>query len=112
MYMKSMSWVSIIAFVPAVFLPSSTNYRIALEFIICWAAASIIIQALRARKYEWAATFLLIALVFNPIVPVTVSDNYFRWLDVACIGIFVASLFYLKAMPRPAVISIALPRAR
>ena len=113
MYMKSVSWVSVIALVPAVFLISSVNYRITIEFIVCAAAAWILVQAFRARKYEWAAGFLLIALVFNPILPISVSNNHFRWLEIACMGAFLASSLYLKAtIPRQEMISIATPRAQ
>ena len=113
MFMKSVSWVSVIALVPAVFLISSVNYRIAIEFIVCAAATLIFVQAFRSRKYEWAAAFLVIALAFNPILPISVSDNHFRWLEIACMGTFLASLFYLKTtMPRPAMISIATPRSQ
>jgi len=101
MYMKSMSWISVIALAPAVFLISSANYTIALEFIICWASASIVVLALRAGKYEWAGAFLVMAVAFNPIVPISISGVHFRWMEVACMGGFLASLFYFRTVLRP-----------
>lgn len=107
MYTKSLSWISVIALVPAVFLASSINYRIAIEFLVCWAAASVAIQAFRTRKYGWASIFLMIAVAFNPIRPISISDSHFAWLGTACMGMFLASLFYVKTMPRLAMVSIA-----
>jgi hypothetical protein len=107
MYMKSISWISVVTLAAGVFLASSANYRIALEFVVCLAAASIIVQALRARKYEWAAAFLVIALLFNPVVPIALPDLTLRWLAVPCMGVFMASLLYVKAIPRPAIVSLA-----
>jgi hypothetical protein len=107
MYMKSISWISVVTLAAGVFLASSANYRIALEFVVCLAAASIIVQALHARKHEWAAAFSVIALLFNPIVPIALPDLTLRWLAVPCIGVFMASLLYVKTIPRPAIISIA-----
>ena len=109
MYMKSMSWISVVALAPAVFLVSSANYRIALQFIVCWSAAMIVIQSFRAGKYGWAAAFCAMTLVFNPIIPVAISGAVFGWLAVGCLGLFVASLFYVHTMPQPAMISIASP---
>jgi len=53
MYMKSMSWILVIALAPAVFLISSANYRLALQVIVGWTAAWIIIQAFRGSQYRW-----------------------------------------------------------
>ena len=109
MYMKSMSWISVVALAPAVFLVSSANYRIALQFIVCWSAAMIVIQSFRAGKYGWAAAFCAVAVAFNPIIPVTIPGPIFGWVAVGCLGLFVASLSYVRAMPQPAMISIASP---
>lgn len=110
MFMKSMSWVSVIALAP-VFLISSPNYRIALQFIVCWSAVTIVIQSLRAGKYGWAAAFCAMAALFNPIVPVAVPRPVFDWVAVSSLGLFVASLFYVRTVPRPSMISIASPPA-
>jgi len=112
MYMKSMSWISVIALAPAVFLVLSPNYRIALEFIVCWGAAMIVIQSVRAGKYGWAATFCAIAGLFNPIVPLAISRPVFGWVAAVCLGLFAASLSYVRTIPRAAMISIASPPPR
>lgn len=109
MYMKSMSWISVIALAPALFLASSFNYRIALQFIVCWSTAMIVIQSFRAGKYGWAAAFCAIAAVLNPIVPLAIPRPVFGWLAVGCLGLFAASLAYVRSMPKPAMISIASP---
>jgi len=101
-----MSWISEIALAPAVFLISSANYKSALEFIVCRGCPAIVIQELRARKYEWAGAFLVIAMAFNPIVPVSISVHS-RWMEAAGMGGLLASLFYFRTVPRPRIISIA-----
>ena len=84
MYMKSMSWISVVALAPAVFLVSSTNYRIALQFIVCWSAAMIVIQSFRSGKYGWAAAFCAVAVAFNPIIPFTIPAPVFGWVAAGC----------------------------
>jgi len=107
MYIKSMSWISVIALAPAILLASSANYRIALEFVVCWTAAMIVMQSFRAGRYGWAAAFSIMAVLFNPIAPVAVSSPLFRGLVVACLALFAASLSWMKAAAEPEMLSIA-----
>jgi hypothetical protein len=69
MYTKVMKLLSIIALLLAlVFWNSAASYQLELNLVVSVAAAVVLIQAVQARKYRWAAAFLAIALLFNPVV--------------------------------------------
>ncbi len=71
MHNQVMKWFSIGALLLAVlFWKSAATYQLELNLIICVAAAFVFIQAFQARKFSWAAGFLIVALLFNPLVPV------------------------------------------
>lgn len=71
MHNQVMKWFSVAALLLALlFWKSAAIYQLELNLIICVAAAFVLIQAFQDRKFSWAAGFLIVALLFNPIVPV------------------------------------------
>ena len=44
--------------------------RLLAQFVVCGAAALVLTEAIRSRKHLWAIAFALIAVYFNPILPV------------------------------------------
>ena len=106
MFTKIMKWFSIAALLLAVFWRSSANFQLVLEAVVCVTGILVVMQAVRRGKYLWAAGFLAIALLFNPVVPVALSRSAFLWLDVLCIVTFLASLAVLKRHPRLSMPSI------
>jgi len=85
--------------------PSAT-YQVVLEFVVCISGLLVLWEAARAGKYLWLVTFGVIAILFNPAVPVALSRKAFLWLDLACILIFLASLATLHVRPRLSMPSI------
>ncbi len=100
MLTKIMKWVSLGVLLLAVLWGSSASYQILLEFVICAGSLLVVLQASRAGKYFWAAGFLAIAVLFNPVVPVALSREIFLWLDWVCLAAFLVSLAALKRQPR------------
>jgi hypothetical protein len=70
MLTKIMKWVCISALLLAVIWRSSANYQILLEFLVCLGAVLVVLRAWRMGKYPWAAGFVAIAVLFNPIAPI------------------------------------------
>jgi hypothetical protein len=103
MFTKIMKWLSITALLVGLLLRSSTTYQIALEFVVCVSALLVVTQMGRAGKYFWAAGFLAIAVLFNPIAPIALSRKSFLWLDWVCLAAFLLSL---AAVKRQATLSI------
>ena len=66
------------------------------DILVCLTALLVIAEAVRAGKYFWAAGFVAIALLFNPVVPVALSRKMFLGLDAVCILTFLASLAFVQ----------------
>jgi len=93
-----MKWVSSATLLLAG-LSIASPYQVLLEFVVCVSALLVLTQAVRASKYIWAAGFLVIAGLFNPVVPVILSRKTFLWLDWLCLMTFLVSLAALKRQP-------------
>jgi Sec-independent protein secretion pathway component TatC len=113
MLTEIMKWVSVVTLIAAVFTQySSRNFMMPVQLIVCVAAGLVFVQAIRESKRFWAAGFLGIALLFNPVVPVALSRRAFLWLDAVCLAMFLFSLALLKTSPRLSVASIVDPGPR
>ena len=75
------------------------GYLELLNMVVCLTALLVVAQTFRAHKYFWAAGFVAIAVLFNPIVPVTLSRKMFLWLDSVCVVTFLVSLALWKRRP-------------
>jgi hypothetical protein len=93
-----MKWVSIAALLLAVlFWRSAPNYQGQLNLVVSSAAAVVLIQAYKTKKYRWAAGFLGIALLFNPAMPVfRLAGGFSLSLVVLAIAPFAISLIALR----------------
>ena len=71
MHARVMKLFSISALLLAVLLwKSATTYRREIDLVVCVAAVMVLTQAFQDKRYSWAAGFLAIALLFNPLAPV------------------------------------------
>ena len=108
MHTEVMKWVCIAALLLAlVFWGSIANYQTELNVVVSVAAAVVVIQALQARKYRWAAGFFAIALLFNPVVPAfRLAGALGLSLVVLSIAPFAVSLVALRPHPLLSIPSI------
>jgi hypothetical protein len=73
------------------------NYQLPLNLVLCVGSLVVLTQAVRPREYFWAAGFLVIAAVFNPILLVLKPSGDLSLMVVAlCIPAFAMSLAALK----------------
>ena len=108
MYLKTMIVVSVAALAIGVFMKSSPDYRMLLQFSICASAVLIVLHSLRAKaEYFWAGAFCCVALLFNPIVPVVSPGRELFALDSACMTLFLLYFRVCKVKPPVAMTSIA-----
>lgn len=96
MYMKIMSGIAALTLAPAIFLAASAGYRTVLQFVVCWGAGLLVMQAVRARQFVWASAFTALAIAFNPVAPILYSNMSHRLLAATALGLFVASAFVIK----------------
>ncbi len=106
MLTKIMKWVSIAVLLLAVLRLPAASYQVVLEIVVCVSGLLVVTQAVRAGKYLWAAGFVAIAVLFNPVVPAVLSRKVFLWLDWLCLAAFLLSLAALKRQPRLSMPSI------
>ncbi len=106
MFTKIMKWLSIMALLLAFIWRPSMSYQVILEILVCVSALMVGAQAWRDGKYLWAAGFVAIAALFNPVLPVAISRNAFLWLDAVCMVTFLISLVALKRHPILSIPSI------
>ena len=108
MLTRIMKWFSIAALLlAAMFWRSAADYQVLLDFAVCTGAIVIVMQAVRAKEYRWAAGFVAIALLFNPIVPAfRLSGELSLLLVLVSIAPFAISLAALKTRPLLSIASI------
>ena len=76
------------------------------NMLVCLSALLVVAEGFRGRKYFWALGFVAIAVLFNPIVPVTLPRKMFLGLDSVCILTFLVSLALSRRQPMLTVRSI------
>ena len=106
MFTKLMKWLSIMALLLGTFLTSSASFRVTLEMEVCVAALVVAAQAFRIGKYFWGIGFAVIAMLFNPVVPLVLPHNAFLLLDWLCVVAFLVSLAALQWEPTLSIPSI------
>jgi uncharacterized membrane protein len=99
MFTKIVKLVCAGALLVTAFWVASPGVEILLDILISVGAITVATEAVSRPKYLWAAGFVAIGVLFNPIAPVALSRNVFLGLDVACLLAFLISLEALKGQP-------------
>jgi Family of unknown function (DUF6804) len=99
MHTKIMKWLSIaVLLLMGLGLPVG-SYRVGLEIVVCVTALLVVTQAVRAGKYFWATGFSVMAVLFNPVVPIALSGNAPLLLAWVCLTAFLMSIVALRRQP-------------
>ncbi len=91
-----------------IFDPAGAS-RLLLLLVVFAGAIVVAVQAVRLHEYIWGFGFVMLGLLFNPLLMISFSNPVVRWLDLVCLMTFVASLFVLRATPLPSSPSITAP---
>lgn len=106
--MRTEPWVAITTLaVLMAFRDPSLNYETLLQLVVCASACSVAGRMGKEGRYHVAAAFTLIALLFNPIVPLMPSPAVFPWIGLASVVMFVHALDLMAPAARMPVASIA-----
>ena len=106
MFTRIMKVACVGALMLMAFWQASAGAEIVLDILICVGAMTVATQAVTRPKYVWTTGFVLIAVLFNPIVPVGLSRNIFLVLDLSCLVAFLISLEALKSQRMLSIPSI------
>jgi hypothetical protein len=79
---------------------------ILLQLVVCGGAAFVMMQAARSRKRLWAAGFAVIALYFNPVLPIALPRPASITMALLCLVAFLGAAVYLKPVPRMSLATI------
>jgi hypothetical protein len=74
----------------------SYGYFTLLRWIVCATAAYSAFLSITVNKLSWAWIFGIIALLFNPLIPVRIDRAAWIYLDVAVVVVFLISTFFLR----------------
>ena len=106
MFSSIVKYTCIAALVLAAALRLEGMASILLQFVVCGGAAFVMIQAVRNHKYIWATGLGVIALYFNPVIPITLSRAASLPMTLACLVMFIGSAFCLRPVPRMSLSTI------
>jgi uncharacterized membrane protein YccC len=106
MYSRIVKWICIAALVLTAAVMLHGAPQILLQFVVCGGAIFVMMEAFRSQKYMWAAAFAMVAIYFNPIVPLEVSRMASLPIELACAAAFLASTRFVKPMPKMSVATI------
>src|SRR5579872_4021251 len=110
MVMNGMKWFSATAVLLLMLLLSRhayAGYSTVLAALIVWAGSmAVMVQAAGLRKYVWVSMFTLIGVLFNPVLPVSLSRSSLLAVDSATLAMFLLSLATLKSAPRLSIVSL------
>ena len=106
MLTKIMKWIAIAALLLALFWHSFAESRKLLQLAVLAGAVTVLVQAVRAGKYMWIGLFVVVACVFNPVRPISLSPSLFLVLDALTLVLFMVSLRGVETKPRLSIASI------
>lgn len=72
------------------------SYYILLRWVVCGTSAYGAFKSVELEKSGWAWVFGIIALLFNPIIPVHLSREIWAPVDMMAALIFVVSIFTIR----------------
>ena len=111
MFTKATKVVAALALLLGLFSHSAADHR-KLIFTLAWVAALVVLaQAFYRSSYFWAAVFLAMACLFNPIRPVALPASMGLVLEMAAAILFMIALAVLRSRPRLSIASITAPGA-
>jgi len=105
MLTKTIKWSAIAALVGCL-LSQFPDLKVVLRFVITAAALVVVTQAASMRRYVWTTLFLIIACLYNPVLPIAFS-RYTADLSASfAMLLFFFSLELLQPKPRLSIASI------
>ncbi len=103
---KIFKYSSLIALVVALVLHASAGYAVLTQFVVCAAAVMAALESFQMRKPALALVFILVAIGFNPVFRLNMSQPVFWGAAMVAFGMFMLSIMTFLARPRLSMASI------
>ena len=99
---KAMKWVCIATLLVTAALPLYiAPYQDALRFMVAAGAVAVMLQALHAHRYAFAALFAATGLLYNPVIPTfRLAGNWQVLIIYVTVILFALSLTWMKVVSR------------
>ena len=88
--------ISILMLLLAIADVLSSDYYVLLRFIVCATAIYFVFKSKALRKKGWMWMMIVIAILFNPLLPVRLNKVDFVFVDIITICFFMTSLVKIK----------------
>jgi len=75
-------WVLAVAFLLVATIRLPYGYYTFLRIIICGFCGLVAFFCIAERGYAWGTAFVLMAILFNPIIPIYLEQQTWFWVDV------------------------------
>ena len=72
------------------------DYYTVLRWVVCGSASYYLYIAYKLRKIPWVWIFGIMAVLFNPIIPVHLNKSTWAPIDVISGGIILVSIFFIR----------------
>jgi hypothetical protein len=105
MNMKVSIGVAVVLLLGVAFGPASSMYVFMAKAAICGVAFSAALQAGRADRNLWLIGLVLVAVLFNPLVPVEMSNPLLRWVVAASVMTLIGWVLVLERIVAPATVA-------
>lgn len=96
----AMKCVSVAVLGPALLGFPTETFQVVLKVVVCLAALLAVSQALRADRFVCMTGYSLIAVLFNPLVPLALSRSVSLWVNGICLMAFLMSSGTSQGKPR------------
>ena len=104
MVIKIVKWASLpVLLFASLFSRYATGYELLVDFAVCLGAIILVQRAVLLKQYFWAAGFLVVAIVFSPLLLIV---KILFLMGFAYIATFVTLLAAFRARPLPAKIGV------
>jgi len=71
------------------------DYYTLLRWVVCGVSAFAAFKAAELRKGGWVWTFAIVALAFNPIIPVYLNRDIWAFIDLTAAVLLLISIFVI-----------------
>lgn len=106
MLTKILKCCSVIALLAVIILRPSVGYALLTQFLVCAAAVMAAVEWFQTSKRAFAIVFMLVAIGFNPVFPLGMSQPVFLATATVALGMFLLSIVTFRSRPRLSMASI------
>lgn len=79
----------------------SYDYYTLLRWVVCGVSVLTVVRALDAHQTGWVLAFIIVALLFNPVIPVHLKRETWAFLDIGIAVFLLVSIVFTDQPPSP-----------